>query len=104
MAYWVSENILNIFDEGIPLGNISEIATGISTGNNDLYLRTWTEVSNIKLALYMSKMENIDLDKTPWSYNKGGEARKWYGNNDYVVKWSEQKIFIEQDLYSVIYI
>lgn len=94
IAYWVSENVLNVFDNGILLGNIAEIVTGISTGNNNLYLRTWTEVSNIKLALYMSKMENIDLDKTPWiPYNKGGEARKWYGNNDYVVKWSESENF-----------
>lgn len=94
IAYWVSENVLNVFDNGILLGNIAEIVTGISTGNNNLYLRTWTEVSNIQLALYMSKMENIDLDKTPWiPYNKGGEARKWYGNNDYVVKWSESENF-----------
>lgn len=32
--------------------------------------------------------------KTPWiPYNKGGEARKWYGNNDYVVKWKESEKF-----------
>lgn len=94
IAYWISNGILDSFVNGKLLGNIAEIVTGMSTGDNNSYLRFWHEVSNRDISFYSSKMEDIDLLLTPWiPYNKGGEARKWYGNNDYVVKWKESEKF-----------
>ena len=64
------------------------------TGDNNTYLRTWNEIDFCKIAIYESCVSNIDFATQKWiPYNKGGEARKWYGNNDYVVKWSESKHF-----------
>lgn len=94
IAYWVSERVFDSFVNGEALGNIAIIVTGMSTGNNDLYLRFWYEVSNKVISIYSSSMKSINLIETPWiPYNKGGEARKWYGNNDYIVKWSESGKF-----------
>ena len=94
VAYWIQPGILDAFENGTQLGNIGEIVTGMSTGNNDSYLRMWAEVSLDSIAFYRSSMEDIDLRITRWiPYNKGGEARKWYGNNDYIVKWSESARF-----------
>ena len=94
VAYWVSEQFLKAFKAGTLLNNIGEIVTGISTGKNDLYLRTWSEVNLNSISIYASDIDAIDFNVKKWlPYNKGGEARKWYGNNDYVVKWSEAEHF-----------
>lgn len=92
-AYWISENVLNSF-EGRNLGELAEIVSGMTTGNNELYLREWTEVDISGIAFDYASVEDIDLDKTKWiPYNKGGEQRKWYGNNEYVVNWSQSGNF-----------
>lgn len=94
IAYWVSENFIRAFENGTRLDKVAEIVTGISTGDNNTYLRTWNEIDFCKIAIYESCVSNIDFATQKWiPYNKGGEARKWYGNNDYVVKWSESKHF-----------
>ncbi|MDR7870704.1 MAG: BREX-1 system adenine-specific DNA-methyltransferase PglX [Tissierellaceae bacterium] len=94
IAYWVSKSIIKSFVEAKKIGDIANVVTGMSTGDNSKYLRIWHEISDINLALYQSNIDSIDLNKTYWiPYNKGGEARKWFGNNDYVVKWSESENF-----------
>jgi hypothetical protein len=105
IAYWVSENYLQIFEKGVALKNIAEVVTGVSTGDNNNYLRNWFEVYYYKISIYSTDIDRIDFSNIKWiPYNKGGEARKWFGNNDYIVKWSESKIFIELDLHLNIYI
>ena len=94
IAYWVSENILRIFSSYKTLENYAEIVTGISTGKNDLYLRYWHEIDRCKSELHGQNLNSINLCKQYWlPYNKGGEARKWYGNNDFVVKWCDNQKF-----------
>lgn len=94
VAYWISEKIMDSFINGRKLEEISCIVTGMSTGNNEKYLRIWQEVSNKHISFYKKNIDEVDLQKTYWiPYNKGGEARKWFGNNYYVVKWSESKNF-----------
>lgn len=86
IAYWTSEKFNLIFDISKPLEKIAFSFQGIITGNNDKYLRAWYEVCNSYLLFH-----NESFDKHPnnvWvPYNKGGEFRKWYGNNFYVLKW-----------------
>lgn len=66
----------------------------MTTGNNDKYMRAWTEVNSFNLALEKESLDSVDLTKTYWfPYNKGGSFRRWYGNNDYVVNWSESGNF-----------
>lgn len=76
VAYWVSENFLLSFVVGESLAKIAPTRKGMFTGNNDLWLKFWFEISNTEFC------------KKFMPYNKGGEYRKWYGNNDYVVDWS----------------
>ena len=94
VTYWVSEKFIKSFNDGTQLESIGEIVTGISTGKNDLYLRLWNEIAYESISIYVDNIEDIDFNVRKWiPYNKGGEARKWYGNNDYVVKWSEAEHF-----------
>lgn len=91
IAYWASDNIIKVFDEGLPMGTLLEVRQGMATGNNNKYLRLWWEVDindiafdTLSLADYHSR-----FNKKYVPYNKGGKKRQWYGNYDYVIKFDE---------------
>ena len=58
---------------------------GISTANNERFLRFWSEVDVRKIAFSGDKADKL---KKWFKYNKGGPFRKWYGNQEYVIEWS----------------
>ena len=92
-AYWISEAALRNFKKD-NLGSLAEIVSGMTTGNNDVFLRGWTELNKDSIAFGKKDLSEIDLSKTKWiPYHKGGEMRKWYGNNEYVVNWSRSSEF-----------
>lgn len=94
IAYWVSDRFRSIFKDGNPIEGIGSVRTGMSTGKNDLYLRLWHEVSTGNISFNKSRMSEIDLGEKKYiPYNKGGEYRKWYGNNEYIVNWSQHDKF-----------
>lgn len=88
VAYWVSENIIRAFENGRLLGEIASSKQGIATADNNRFLREWYEVNVEKILFDCSTHEESKTSPAKWyPYNKGGEFRKWYGNNDYVVNW-----------------
>ena len=87
IAYWVSKAFINIFDKSIPLEKIAYSFQGIITGDNNYFLRLWSEVSNTKVVLNLSNDKKYSVDNVWIPYNKGGEFRKWYGNNGYLLRW-----------------
>jgi hypothetical protein len=88
IAYWVSDAIFSAFATGTNITKYVDTFQGIITGNNDKFLRKWYEVVLDKVALHKEKMAQIDLSKQYWlPYNKGGDFRKWYGNQEYIVYW-----------------
>lgn len=88
IAYWIRDNIIHNFRVGESITKYVDTFQGIITGNNDFFLRLWFEVDINRMAIGIQNMSEIDLSKEYWiPYNKGGEFRKWYGNQDYVVNW-----------------
>lgn len=88
VAYWVSENFVRAFENGRLLGEIASSKQGIATADNNRFLREWYEVNVEKILFDCSTHEESKTSPAKWyPYNKGGEFRKWYGNNDYVVNW-----------------
>ena len=87
VAYWVSDAIYCVFS--LPqLGNFAEVKPGMSTTNNELFTRLWFEVCFDNTYLDAPNRNEAQNSQRKWfQYNKGGEYRKWYGNNDYVVNW-----------------
>lgn len=81
-AYWVSQNFIKSFSTGQLIGDKGQVSEGIKTGDNEKFLRLWYEVSknNFSFAL-----QNEGYKWYP--YHKGGDFRKWYGNNIYAVNW-----------------
>lgn len=96
VAYWVSDNVRNIFAENPPLGNVANAAVGLQTGDNNLFLRLWFEVNVSRIGFGMSSCDEAFRSAKKWfPYNKGGEFRKWYGNQEYVVNWEKDGQEIE---------
>ncbi len=88
VAYWISDKLSKAFQVGENITKFVDTFQGIITGNNEKFLRFWTEVSIGKIPLHTDNMKKIDLSIQYWiPYNKGGEFRKWYGIQDYVVNW-----------------
>ena len=87
VAYWVSENFIRAF-QNKTIGDIAKPRQGLATGCNDIFVRQWYEVQNEKIKFDAHCIdESVSSEKKWFPYNKGGEYRKWYGNNDFVVNW-----------------
>lgn len=88
IAYWISQSLLNDFQNGTLLGDIAFSKQGLATADNNRFLRLWYEVSFQNIDYSCQRLEDSETSKCKWfPYNKGGEFRRWYGNNDYVVNW-----------------
>ena len=88
IAYWVSSKLITAFEVGRPLSPVCKPAQGLATGDNGRFLRLWFEVCYSNISFDCISTEDSLARATRWfPYNKGGDFRKWYGNNDYVVNW-----------------
>ena len=91
IAYWVSDKIREIFEKNQKLGDIGKTRQGVATGNNEKFLRLWQEVNIKEIGFQYENTESIWKDKKKYViYNKGGEVRKWYGNQDNLIKFDEK--------------
>ncbi len=89
IAYWASEAVHEAFLLGKSLGSIGYPRVGIQTGENAKFLRLWWEVPNTTSKYDARNVTECQASHAKWfPYNKGGEYRKWYGNNDYVIDWA----------------
>ncbi len=73
VAYWASNKLFNTFTLFDTIGDHFDVRNGITTGDNNTFLRLWFETSK--------------CNKRWVPCNKGGAYRKWYGNKEYVVDW-----------------
>lgn len=88
IAYWVSDKFITIFNNQ-KLGEIAAPRQGVATADNNRFLRLWyeCEITNCEFACD-SHAHAFNSGKKWFPYNKGGEFRKWYGNNDFLVNWA----------------
>ncbi|MBZ4688749.1 MAG: restriction endonuclease, partial [Clostridiales bacterium] len=90
IAYWVSDTAINNFEKCKVLYDYGEPREGMATANNDKFLRLWYEVSFDKIGFNYEERTIAKKSSCKWfPYNKGGEHRKWFGNNEYVVNWED---------------
>ncbi|WP_375328582.1 BREX-1 system adenine-specific DNA-methyltransferase PglX [Microcystis sp. BLCC-F210] len=88
IAYWVSDRVLEIFATSEKLENIAKAVVGLQTGDNDRFLRLWFEVEYQNIGFNLENRKQAQESQKKWfPYNKGGEFRKWYGNQEYLVNW-----------------
>ena len=88
VAYWLSERLREVFERGTLLGKLVDSRVGLQTGDNDQFLRRWHEVDREKCGYgFASRVAAAESGKKWFPYNKGGEFRRWFGNNEYLVNW-----------------
>lgn len=91
IGYWVSEKVSKAFESSC-IGDKMITREGMATADNDRFLRLWHEVSLNHISMF-----NKTSDKW-YPYNKGGGFRKWFGNRDYLVNWSNDGYDIKHNI------
>ena len=76
IAFWVTKNVLSVFENNASLVDNFDLKAGLQTGNNEIFLKFFWEVSK-KSNRYQK-------------YDKGGPLRKWFGNNIYLILWDNE--------------
>ncbi|WP_282019817.1 BREX-1 system adenine-specific DNA-methyltransferase PglX [Planomicrobium okeanokoites] len=79
----LSDGILNLIESGNLLNNIGEGKFGISTGNNELFVRKWYEINILSSSIFQKEKDSIKW----FPLANGGNYRRWYGNHEDVILW-----------------
>lgn len=75
IAYALGKKCIDAYTSSASLSSVLTTREGMTTGSNDLFLRLWYEIDTSKKGIKW------------FPYNKGGEFRRWYGNDEYLVNW-----------------
>lgn len=103
IAYWASDALLDAFGNAKQLSEYGKPRQGLATGENARFVREWWEVDDCK-SIYScgSIQESIESACKWFPYNKGGDFRKWYGNNECVINWENNGCLVREFSGSVI--
>lgn len=85
IAFWLSEAMLHAFARGSSLAEFVPTREGLTTGDNDKFLRRWYEVGSSSARGWVT--DSVSTNRRWFPYLKGGEFRLWWGNHEYVVDW-----------------
>jgi hypothetical protein len=90
VVYWASDDEIAALGRGPYLGELLQAREGLTTGDNDRFLRRWYEVSQRSIGYGIESTEQSVTSGARWfPYQKGGSSRRWYGNFDFVVDWED---------------
>jgi hypothetical protein len=90
VVYWLSEAMKAAFVSGTPLAEDTTVRQGLATADNNRFVRQWFEVCCSKIGFGMaSRAEAKESGRRWFPYNKGGDFRRWWGNQDCVVNWED---------------
>ncbi|MDO8417279.1 MAG: BREX-1 system adenine-specific DNA-methyltransferase PglX [Agitococcus sp.] len=81
LAYWANNIALSHFQKQQSLGSIADLRSGISTGDNEQFYRSWFEVSFEKTNFNPDSF----IGGKWFPIIRGGDYRRWYGNKESVI-------------------
>jgi hypothetical protein len=88
IAYWVLDGFFSAYEHGRLLADVLDARIALATGDNNRFTRAWPEVSVSAIGIGCSDEDEADATGAAWfPCNKGGEYRRWYGNNQILVNW-----------------
>ncbi len=91
IAYWVSDELIAAFAKSEELSQRVRGIQGIITGDNNAFLRYWPEVSRQASIVPPNCFDPNKRKSSYWiPYAKGGDFRRWYGNNEYLLYWQDE--------------
>ncbi|MDL1962667.1 MAG: BREX-1 system adenine-specific DNA-methyltransferase PglX, partial [Deltaproteobacteria bacterium] len=87
IIYWVSDGIRGLFERGL-IDKVAKTCQGIATADNNRFLRLWWEEGLGNINIGVTSHEEADASSHKWfPYMKGGEVKRWYGNQDFCINW-----------------
>ena len=87
IGYWATKRTYEIF-KSHKLGQITSIKQGLTTSDNNRFIRLWHEVDNKIIGFSFNNSEEAKQSLKKWfPHNKGGGFRRWYGNLDCIVNY-----------------
>ena len=88
-GYWLNDTLVNKFENAL-LKDVSAPKAGLSTADNNRFLRLWHEVEFDNIYFNGEKRDDLKLFSEKWvPMTKGGSFRRWYGNNEYVLNFKD---------------
>ncbi len=89
-VYWITPGLRRLFETLPKLKDEAPPRQGLATADNFRFLRYWWEVGAARTARGCESTWEARMTGQSWfPYMKGGEFRRWYGNQEHVVNWYE---------------
>lgn len=92
IVYWLSDSFFSALKKNVFIDSFVERKAGVVTGNDNYFLRLWYEVSYKDISFVGTKDSEY---KKYHVMSKGGSARRFYGNFEYVIRlkdlWNPSK-------------
>lgn len=88
IAFWLHPNVLSVFSRLQPAGMTASTAVGLQTGDNARFIRYWYEVSMNNIGFGHGSRSEASQSNMRWfPCQKGGDFRRWAGNQESVIDW-----------------
>jgi hypothetical protein len=91
VAYWVGKNVFVAFENEKTLNALYPPKAGLSTADNYRFLRLWWEVEYTNICFIGTNAHELKVLSNDYKWfpmTKGSGYRKWYGNNEYILNYS----------------
>jgi hypothetical protein len=87
-TYWVSDGIIELFEERGQLRELAFVRQGLGTADDPHFVRKWWEVGRSAVGWNCSSLDDVQESERHWfPYVKSGHADRWYGMTPTVVYW-----------------
>lgn len=91
IAYWISGGFQKIFDDGEQITQYVSSRDGLTTGNNELFIKQFWEVPYTHIEFDCKNAADFWASEKKYApLIKGGLYRKWYGNNWFVITYDKE--------------
>ncbi|HKW21043.1 MAG TPA: BREX-1 system adenine-specific DNA-methyltransferase PglX, partial [Ktedonobacterales bacterium] len=89
-VYWITPGLRRLFQALPKLGEIAQPRQGLATADNFRFLRYWWEVGTGRIGFGCADGRAARATGKRWfPHMKGGEFRRWWGNQEYAVNWAD---------------
>lgn len=99
MGYWISENLMSKWEDGLFDDRQIIIRQGLASGDNEKFVRNWHEVEFNNFNRNATSCNDAISSNYKWfPFHKGGESRSWYGNSGNVISFdrSSYEVLLNQ--------
>jgi type II restriction/modification system DNA methylase subunit YeeA len=90
IAYWASNALLRLFDQGRPITEYVSSRDGLTTGDNEAFIRFFWEPSIDQVGFGYPTANDFWISGRKFApLIKGGSFRKWFGNLSSVITYDK---------------